>query len=128
MLDPRTVCVCLDEAVYKCPTSIQTPMLQGPPKKVDRPLKKMDNNLAEAQRFSSLPRRPAVNMEFKDVSYSVREGPWWRKKGKVEPLRGLSWLQGGHMVNKWTTISHSTKTGPKVLSQCGFGVSGCRSQ
>lgn len=85
MLDPRTVCLSMDELVSTRPasTAATAAAVTGQQEAtVQAQGKKTEAGLTEAQRFSSLPRRPAVNIHFKDLSFSVREGPWWSRKGR----------------------------------------------
>ena len=44
-------------------------------------LKKVENHITDAQRFSHLPQRSAVDLEFTELSYTIREGPCWRRRG-----------------------------------------------
>lgn len=49
-------------------------------------LKRVENHITDAQCFSHLPKRSAVDLEFNDLSYTILEGPCWRRRGNIYPL------------------------------------------
>ncbi|XP_062844748.1 ATP-binding cassette sub-family G member 4 [Trichomycterus rosablanca] len=53
-------------------------------------LKKVENHIKDAQRFSHLPQRSAVDLEFTELSYTIHEGPCWRRRGCKALLKCLS--------------------------------------
>ncbi|XP_027691279.1 ATP-binding cassette sub-family G member 4 isoform X3 [Vombatus ursinus] len=81
-LGPGAVAVALEDMAGR-PGPTEPPLLTTH-------LKKVENHITEAQRFSHLPKRSAVDVEFVELSYSVREGPCWRKRGYKTLLKCLS--------------------------------------
>ncbi|XP_058865854.1 ATP-binding cassette sub-family G member 4-like isoform X1 [Acipenser ruthenus] len=82
-LDPGAVSIPLEETIYNGGA-------QDAPLLVSTHLKKVENHITEAQRFSHLPKRSAIDLEFTELSYSVREGSCWRKRGYKALLKCLS--------------------------------------
>ncbi|CAL9685639.1 unnamed protein product [Knipowitschia caucasica] len=81
-LDPATVSIPMEETKLPSGAPPEAPLLTH--------LKKVENHITEAQRFSHLPRRSAVDLEFNEVSYTIREGPWYRRRGYKALLKCLS--------------------------------------
>ncbi|XP_030633230.1 ATP-binding cassette sub-family G member 4b isoform X1 [Chanos chanos] len=80
--EPGTVCIPLEENMCNGTQTQEVPLLTH--------LKKVENHITEAQRFSHLPKRSSVDLEFKNLSYTISEGPCWRKQGYKALLKCLS--------------------------------------
>ncbi|KAJ8280578.1 hypothetical protein GJAV_G00056460 [Gymnothorax javanicus] len=62
--DPRSVGISVEENLCNGGLAQEVPLLIG--------LKKVENDITEAQRFSHLPKRSAVDLEFTELSYTIR--------------------------------------------------------
>uniref|UniRef100_A0A671UWJ1 ATP-binding cassette, sub-family G (WHITE), member 4b n=1 Tax=Sparus aurata TaxID=8175 RepID=A0A671UWJ1_SPAAU len=88
-LEPDSVSIPMEEAVV-CNGGSQPQAQQQQEASMLIHLKKVENQITEAQRFSHLPKRSAVDLEFTDISYTIQEGPCWRRRGFKALLKCLS--------------------------------------
>lgn len=98
--DPGSVSIIMEDSVCNGGPQLQeAPLLTH--------LKKVENHITEAQRFSHLPKRTAVDLEFRDLSYTIREGPWWKKQGqkiinypyRLEPINIIQVMVCSYFLN-----------------------------
>ncbi|XP_032431841.1 ATP-binding cassette sub-family G member 4 [Xiphophorus hellerii] len=81
-LEPGSVSIAMEETKLPGGAPQEAPLLTH--------LKKVENHITEAQRFCHLPRRSAIDLEFNELSYIIREGPWFRRRGYKALLKCLS--------------------------------------
>ncbi|XP_054651031.1 ATP-binding cassette sub-family G member 4-like isoform X1 [Dunckerocampus dactyliophorus] len=88
-LEPDSVSIPMEDT-FKCNAASQ--ILAQPLRQEASTLnlKKIENRTKEAQRFTHLPKRSSVDLEFIDISYTIQEGPCWRKRGFKDLLKCLS--------------------------------------
>ena len=84
-LEPDSVSIPMEEAIV-CNGGSQPQAQQQQEASMLIHLKKVENQITEAQRFSHLPKRSAVDLEFTDLSYTIQEGPCWRRRGNKQSM------------------------------------------